>query len=423
QMCIRDRAARHVPPAVRTEPRPVMQRPPQDAVAYLASRPPWFPRVVATVLIALCVALSYFAVAVDFPDVVNAPFVLRPPSSKAAVTIPAGGVVTAVEQDTGARVDIGTVLYRVASPAAAEVLALGRQLEGLEAARERLGEVKRRALAVFDAQARALQPTITRHKKGLELKRRRVRMATQRREQAEKLHRDGRIAEVELDRDRESEITARLQQHTSESSLSGVKLEGLRIRAQRDLEAIEYDDRDHELQQQMEATRSTLAGYRGTLDLVEEGALVLRAPCTGTLAERLVSEPGDTVVSGQTLALVHCDEFLLGASVSLAQSRFPLIEAGLRVQLMYDALPYERWGARHGTVVRVSPMADQQGRFSADVSVDAQSISTSEGRVPLRPGMTGHARIIIGRRTLLDHALAPLRALRERWDATAQTSP
>ncbi len=394
-----------------------------DPIVYLAARPPWLSRATAMLIVVLCTGMSYAAVAIDLPDVVMAPFVLRPPSAKAAVLVPAAGVVTAVEVEPGQSIDANAVLYRVSSPGAADATALVLREGGLEAESEALGEKKLRALAVLEAEARALEPEITRHRKGLGLMQRRARMAREHRSRSERLHGAGQLPLVELERDMEAETTARLELHAWESTLASAELEQERLEAQRDLEQTRYEQLERASAHELETLRASLVGQRGTLEATEDGELVVRAPCAGHVADRRVSEPGATVAAGEVVALVDCEGTRLRASIALAQSRFPLVEVGQRVQLMYDALPYERWGARYGTITRVSPLADDEGRFLADVTVDEQIVPTSEGPVPLRAGMAGRARVIVGRRTLLDHALAPLRAIRERSESAPAPPP
>jgi membrane fusion protein len=86
------------------------------------------------------------------------------------------------------------------------------------------------------------------------------------------------------------------------------------------------------------------------------------------------------------------------------------------VQLLYEAYPYERFGTGRGTVRWISPAAIASGnaeRFVAHVSLDSPTLGAASAGRALRAGMGGEARVVVGRRTLAEYVVEPLRKLRE----------
>jgi membrane fusion protein len=86
------------------------------------------------------------------------------------------------------------------------------------------------------------------------------------------------------------------------------------------------------------------------------------------------------------------------------------------VTLLYDAFPYQRYGARHGTVWWAGPNGaapDDSGSFRALVDIDARPIVVRGRPQRLLPGMSGHARVVVGRRSILGYLFEPIRALHE----------
>ena len=86
---------------------------------------------------------------------------------------------------------------------------------------------------------------------------------------------------------------------------------------------------------------------------------------------------------------------------------------GLGANLLYEAFPYQRYGVRHGTVRWASPSGGEAtGKegptFRAFVDLFDQSIRVGGEERPLMPGMKGTALIVVGRRTLVSYAFAPL---------------
>ncbi|HMI92169.1 MAG TPA: HlyD family efflux transporter periplasmic adaptor subunit [Polyangiales bacterium] len=390
---------------------------------FLAERPPWYARVTGLLLVAACAALVVFVVAVRLPDAVVAPFALRPPTSRAALTVPIEGVVTRVMVEEGEHITAKQVLVRISARGTADAVVARLRIEQRRRDLERLATRKERALGVFEARARALDPVTTQHHENIPLLRRSLQLASEQRERSEELHRQALSTLSELQDIKAKEVRARIDLQQEQSALAAAKAERVSIGAERDLEQAEYEKEERALEDELQTLTSGLSGHQGILELAEGGDLVVRAPCNGTVSERKVAGPGVSVEAGDVLLLVFCDEDVLRASVRLPQAKLPLVKLGQRVKLMYDALPYERWGVLYGTVSRVAPVPDDEGRFTADIQVDEQRLATSSGMIGLRPGMSGTARIVVGRRTLLDHALAPLRALRERWQPPHSAKP
>jgi len=88
-----------------------------------------------------------------------------------------------------------------------------------------------------------------------------------------------------------------------------------------------------------------------------------------------------------------------------------------RVRYFFEAFPYQRYGTVTGKLNWVSPSAvttPDGAHFIALGSLDRYEISPRAGQaLPLRVGMQGEARIIVGGRTLVEYAFEPIRQLRE----------
>lgn len=161
-------------------------------------------------------------------------------------------------------------------------------------------------------------------------------------------------------------------------------------------------------------------------------ATALYAPVRGRVGDVLV-HPGDSVAAGQPMLRIYpakspSEIVLWGTSDALA-----FVEPGTKVTLRYDAYPYEKYGARNGTVTRVSRVPTQPEdverltgqRVDAPVyrmfvSPAEQTISTPEGNQPLLPGATLTADLLTGRERIYEVLLEPLRRVRRRADSPIQ---
>lgn len=98
---------------------------------------------------------------------------------------------------------------------------------------------------------------------------------------------------------------------------------------------------------------------------------------------------------------------------------------GQVVRLMYDAFPYQRFGSFTGRISSIShavlapdevdaPIKIQEPVYELQVALDQQQVNSFGQAMPLQPGMTLNADIVLDRRSFLDWLLEPIRAVRER---------
>ena len=90
------------------------------------------------------------------------------------------------------------------------------------------------------------------------------------------------------------------------------------------------------------------------------------------------------------------------------------LETGQQVSVRYDAFPYSEFGAARGTIISVNlmPSRDVNGTSQVPshrvrVSLDHQFVSAAGRQIPLGPGMSLSADIILGERSFLEWLFEP----------------
>jgi HlyD family secretion protein len=86
------------------------------------------------------------------------------------------------------------------------------------------------------------------------------------------------------------------------------------------------------------------------------------------------------------------------------------------VRFFFDAFPYQRYGAVSAKLDWISPSAvtsPEGPHFVALASLDQTDTAPRKHPLPLRVGMGGQARIVVGERTLIEYAFEPIRQLHE----------
>lgn len=142
-------------------------------------------------------------------------------------------------------------------------------------------------------------------------------------------------------------------------------------------------------------------------------------PCSGTLLRQQVKASEVFVEQGDLPSELACAGEKLQAKLTLPESGSARVRPGQGVKLLYDAFPYGRYGVRYGTVRWVSFAAVDDSKnsrsFHAFADLDDKAIMVDGQPRPLRAGMRGTAKIVLGKRSLITYAFEPLRQLRESF--------
>lgn len=221
-----------------------------------------------------------------------------------------------------------------------------------------------------------------------------------------------------------------LMQKRNELLEQQVKLQALRrsrAALERDLLAAraELAAVDLKLRQQidqLERKRSELQTTRVQEEARRE--TVIRAPIAGTVTNIAVAR-GDSVAADALLATVLPKGSGLRAQLLVPTRAAGFIEPGNVVVLRYDAFPFQRFGQYRGQVESISrtvwspgekvgPMTAREPVYRVDVRLDSQTVRAGGQEMPLKPGMTLSADILLEKRTVFEWVFEPVLELRSR---------
>ena len=171
---------------------------------------------------------------------------------------------------------------------------------------------------------------------------------------------------------------------------------------------------------------------RSLFDLAQRAAEIegrrrymVRAPLAGRVTSVLAAV-GRTIDPKITqLSIVPADG-QFEAELFVPARAIGFIAQGQPVRLLYDAFPFQRFGAYSGTISSVSttmlkanempePLAAvREPAYRVKVALERQTISAFGREVPLQPDMTLRADIILERRSIIELLLEPLLGARQR---------
>lgn len=145
---------------------------------------------------------------------------------------------------------------------------------------------------------------------------------------------------------------------------------------------------------------------------------LLKAPADGTIFELPIDRPGAVVQPSQLIAQVAPEKtpFVLRAQMPSRESGF--LRLGAAVKLKFDAYPFQDYGVVQGRLSRISPSSKvvdtPQGQmevFEIEVALEQNALEAQNRRIPLNPGQTATAEVIIRQRRVIDFVLDPFRQL------------
>ncbi|NEQ40705.1 MAG: HlyD family efflux transporter periplasmic adaptor subunit [Okeania sp. SIO3I5] len=230
-----------------------------------------------------------------------------------------------------------------------------------------------------------------------------------------------KLFEVEQSlRDRRTQMTeteGKLQQGLAEVEQLQAQL------AQKQAEAkatdLEMQQRIQQLEVELTQLRAKITETKNLLTAAEtklEKRFVY-APVSGVVLSLDITNIGEVVQPGQTIAEIGPENAQLVLSAKLPNPEAGFIEEGMSVQLKFDAYPYQDYGVISGTVASVSPDTEQDEQmgdvYQVEITLERNYVTENGETISFKPGQTANADIIIRRRRVADILLDPIRKMKE----------
>ena len=140
------------------------------------------------------------------------------------------------------------------------------------------------------------------------------------------------------------------------------------------------------------------------------------APVSGVVLSLDITNIGEVVQPGQTIAEIGPEDAPLVLSAKLPNPEAGFIEEGMLVQLKFDAYPYQDYGVVPGKVTSVAPDADQDEQmgdvYHVEIALERNYVTENGENISFKPGQTANADIIIRRRRIADILLDPIRKMK-----------
>ena len=331
------------------------------------------------------------------------------------------GVVTGLHVEEGRHVEAGDPLFTVVTPEitadgedinAAKLASMRHQkemLEGQIAAEQRTEAAERDRLKALIISSQAETRDIHRQ---IEIQTERIQIAESLVSAARELLTKGYMSAVEGKR--------------REDTLLEQRQNLVLLRRQLAEKQNKLVETEHSLKELSTVTARKVQPLRDEIATIEQrraekkgrGSYVVRAPAAGQIAMLQVHK-GKTVQPQQLQLEIVPENSTLRAELLIPTRAAGFVRVGQEVRLLYDAFPYQNFGAYTGRLTELSntvvtkadaagPVVPQEPAYKGVAVLDRPDVDANGRKVPLQAGMLLQAKIILDRRSLARWILDPL---------------
>src|SRR5206468_8457112 len=359
--------------------------------------PPWIIRSTAWLLLAAFLFALLVAIVMRLPETVHCKFVLIPATGADPIQSPRQAIISHVAVEEGQPVKAGEELFVLRSD---EIRGWDMQFKTLSEDLHTKEDSLTRFEVAYASQLEIKKAEIEQAKS--EVKFRENHAATSRDLVArmEKLAKQGGASEIDL-------VKLKLDLAGSEKDLSVAQRSLQQANLDRERIETEHARQRGEQQAEIEKLKMHLSALKTDLENTNQNLLTIRSPYEGIITSVDYRTIGSVVQQGQVLCQLAPKDVKPKARMTLSEAGLAKLAVAQRVRYFFEAFPYQRYGTVTGKLDWISPSAvtgADGSHFIALGLLDRYEISPRAGQVlPLRVGMRGDARIIVGGRTLIEY--------------------
>ena len=158
--------------------------------------------------------------------------------------------------------------------------------------------------------------------------------------------------------------------------------------------------------------------------LTGEKSYVIAAPIKGTVTA-ISTGSGKGIATGKAILVIVPERAQLHAELYAPSKAIGFVRVGQESRLLYDAFPYQKFGSSHGEVISISriaidpmeadiPFPFEEPVYRIKVQLQKQDVEAFGERIPLQPGMTLQANLVLDRQSFYSWLIQPLHAVLNR---------
>ncbi|MFB6453875.1 HlyD family secretion protein [Chitinophaga sp. Hz27] len=163
--------------------------------------------------------------------------------------------------------------------------------------------------------------------------------------------------------------------------------------------AEEISQLDHDMQQQQVVFQQAMLSLKSSIDEWKK-KYVLQSPVDGKIVFVVPIQENQFMQPGKIIGYINPEDSHFYAEAYLPQSNFGKVDTGLKVQLRFDAYPYQELGFVEGTINYISNVGADSG-FLATIRLDNGLMTNNRNPIPYRSGLKAQGIVITRNMRLL----------------------
>ena len=147
---------------------------------------------------------------------------------------------------------------------------------------------------------------------------------------------------------------------------------------------------------------------------------IFKAPVSGIVFDLSINKSGEVVQPGEAIAEIATENSPLIVRAQMATAESGSLTPGMSVKLKLDAYPFQDYGIVTGELIKISPTSKftdtpqgQVANYDLEIKLDRDCLPTRNECIPLRPGDTATAEVIVRQRRVIDFILDPFKKLQK----------
>ncbi|QLE57356.1 HlyD family efflux transporter periplasmic adaptor subunit [Nostoc sp. TCL26-01] len=144
----------------------------------------------------------------------------------------------------------------------------------------------------------------------------------------------------------------------------------------------------------------------------------IKAPVSGTIFQLPIQKAGAAVQPGTMVAEIAAVGSPLVIRGQMETNQSGSLREGLPVKLKFDAYPFQDYGVIEGELIDISPTTieldttnGKAAAYNLEITLKQHCIKSGNKCIPLRPGDTATAEVIVRQRRIIDFLLDPFKQL------------
>ena len=154
----------------------------------------------------------------------------------------------------------------------------------------------------------------------------------------------------------------------------------------------ELDQLNHDIAQQQLVFQQALQSLKSSVDDWKK-RYIIQSPLDGKITFTVPLQENQFLQHGRLVGYTNPDDSHFYAETNLPQNNFGKIDTGLKVQLRFDAYPYQEVGFVNGTLNYVSNIASDSG-FLATIKLDDGLVTNNNKKISYKSGLKAQAIVI-----------------------------